>query len=270
MERNKPCFCGSGLKQKRCHSDIESNSMFADLIKFYTELDYRLNSVSNPMNCFKGCCECCYQIFEISNLEFAYMCYGYAKSNSLNELFREGNKIYNLMRENNPAVIDLLKKQEKASSLEELSNISVDIFYNVNNLKYKCPFLNIADGCCSVYDYRPFVCRKHGVGYIDDGELPPVFKPCSKNSSHISKNDLVYVGDFASNNMVLSIFDDNCSNTTIVDQMFPIFYFCHLGFKGLDDYLKKITLFSKYSRENYMNLIKRTLPYYKGNLARKN
>ena len=259
MERNKKCFCGSSLKQKYCHSDIEAGSMFADLIKFYNELEIRLQQSTNPMECSNGCCECCYQFFEISALEFAYMLYGYLKKHSLDTILSLGENVYQVIKVNNPIILNFLDKQEKANSLLELNHISLDMFYYVYNLRYQCPFLNKIDGSCTVYDYRPFICRKHGIGYVEESELPPIFKPCFKDSSHVSMNDLIYVGDFASNPLILSIFEDDTSGVTIIDQMFPIFYFCHVGFEKLDDYKQKIEMFSKYSRKHYtQNLLSKS------------
>ena len=38
MGRNDLCFCGSGKKQKKCHPNINEDSVAAKIIKLYTQL----------------------------------------------------------------------------------------------------------------------------------------------------------------------------------------------------------------------------------------
>ena len=39
MGRNDICFCGSGLKVKKCHNGLNEDSLVGNLIKIYYELD---------------------------------------------------------------------------------------------------------------------------------------------------------------------------------------------------------------------------------------
>ena len=45
MGRNDLCFCGSGMKKKKCHVNIDENSIAAEIIKFYKELDDELQKM---------------------------------------------------------------------------------------------------------------------------------------------------------------------------------------------------------------------------------
>ena len=42
MGRNDLCFCGSGKKQKKCHPNINEDSVAAKIIKLYTQLSKEL------------------------------------------------------------------------------------------------------------------------------------------------------------------------------------------------------------------------------------
>lgn len=41
MGRNDLCFCGSGKKQKKCHPNINEDSVAAKIIKLYTQLPFQ-------------------------------------------------------------------------------------------------------------------------------------------------------------------------------------------------------------------------------------
>lgn len=49
MENNNLCFCGSGMKKKKCHPDIHEKSLFATLLHYYKELDDESKTVQNPL-----------------------------------------------------------------------------------------------------------------------------------------------------------------------------------------------------------------------------
>ena len=69
MGNNNLCFCGSGIKKKKCHPDIHEKSLFATLLHYYKELDDESKTVQNPL-CKKGCNECCESTFSVHNQNF--------------------------------------------------------------------------------------------------------------------------------------------------------------------------------------------------------
>lgn len=103
-----------------------------DYPKFLKEFDKKLenyfNSQASYIHCQKGCANCCKNgDYPMSDIELKYLMIGYEKL-----------------------------------SLETKSTIQK----NINSMaKGKaCPFLINEE--CSVYEYRPIVCRVHGLAYI--------------------------------------------------------------------------------------------------------
>ena len=101
-------------------------------IKFLKELDSRLDKYFKDqaefLCCKKGCSSCCEKgDYPISELELKYLMQGYTK-------------------------------------LDNLTKIEVQ--KNINNIEKggKCPFL--INQTCSIYNYRPVICRVHGLAYF--------------------------------------------------------------------------------------------------------
>ncbi|WP_139224018.1 SEC-C metal-binding domain-containing protein [Lentibacillus halodurans] len=63
-------FCGSGKKYKICHSDVHPESRAARLINIYTNIDNKVKDYQESTGyippCHKGCFNCCYDDFSIS------------------------------------------------------------------------------------------------------------------------------------------------------------------------------------------------------------
>lgn len=78
MGRNDLCFCGSGKKQKKCHPDIHEQSLAAKCLSLYGKIESIIknyyNSGQQTPPCKKGCSDCCYNYFVISNIEFKIIC----------------------------------------------------------------------------------------------------------------------------------------------------------------------------------------------------
>lgn len=102
--------------------------------------------------CKKGCSYCCEQgDYPLSEPEFEYLMQGYNKLDS---------NIKSQIQEN----IKKLKQENKNS--------------------YTCPFL--IDRTCTVYKYRPFVCRTFGV-LTEDSKGNPAFPFCSTKGLNYSQ-----------------------------------------------------------------------------------
>ena len=131
--------------------------MFDEYEKFLNELDTKLAEFfardKDKIKCRRGCSDCCKNAnFPLSLLEMKYLMYGFSKLEK---------EIHDKVRDN----INLAIKQNKD--------------------EYDCPFL--LNDVCSVYPYRPIICRVYGLAYKrTDGivNLPC----CSPNGLNYGKN----------------------------------------------------------------------------------
>lgn len=161
MARNDLCICGSGIKQKHCHSSIYENSVLASIWQKYRNLDMEIQRQKSENNttflCRSGCNDCCSDYFYISLLEFI------AIKNHLLTFDREAfyaacakaKEQYIILKSKCRPEYDRL--ENPPSSTDELFNdhAFIDRFL-------PCPLLD-SDGKCIAYAARSFVCRLHGV-----------------------------------------------------------------------------------------------------------
>lgn len=102
--------------------------------------------------CKEGCSKCCERgNYPLSELEFNYLLSGYK-------------------------ILDIEKQNIIKNNIKNLKNENRD--------SYVCPFL--IDKKCSVYNYRPFVCRAFGV-LTEDANSNPVFPFCASEGLNYSK-----------------------------------------------------------------------------------
>ena len=126
---------------------------------FIKELDIRLDnyfkSQADFICCKKGCSLCCEKgDYPLSEIELQYLMQGYlALDNS----------------------------------------IKTEVQKNIQNIKKggKCPFL--IDKICSVYKYRPIICRVHGLAYIckDNVAKVPYCANLELNYSKVYANNVL-------------------------------------------------------------------------------
>jgi Fe-S-cluster containining protein len=103
------------------------------------------------LSCCKECSECCNQLIPISIPE-AFFLNNLVKSLSNKKRVKLNHRFGKIM--------SMLRDAGLAEDLLNLQNnhhIDVDYF----NMRMGCPFLE--DGLCSIYKYRPFVCREYYV-----------------------------------------------------------------------------------------------------------
>ncbi|KXY26560.1 hypothetical protein AT268_06100 [Bacillus cereus] len=168
MGRNDACFCGSGKKQKKCHSNVEQDSCVANLYKRYIKIDNIISEYREHHKefknhpCGKGCYNCCYDVFAISMLEFEVV---------LEELRNIGLEFSLKIFERSLEDLELLKIRhpDLYNRLEEDASFRQDVMLKDSNLYSKtvrlpflCPLLDITEGSCMVYNKRPMVCRVFG------------------------------------------------------------------------------------------------------------
>ncbi len=119
---------------------------------FLKSLDSKLESYfvnqSNYICCNKGCSACCEQgDYPLSEIELQYLMQGYT-------------------------CLD--------------NNTKIQVQKNVFNIEKggKCPFL--INNKCSVYQYRPIICRVHGLAYICHDKTAKI-PYCANNGLNYSK-----------------------------------------------------------------------------------
>jgi Fe-S-cluster containining protein len=171
MGRNNDCFCGSGLKQKKCHPDIHPDSAVARLLKFYYRLDTDIAEYQkgreDQIACKKGCSSCCSDLFLISIPEFCLIMREIQKWNRsmLDILSYKTVKAWLAFEQASPEAAARFASvsHDKDSIIDDL-NLAIEI----NHLPEPCPFL--FDNICSIYKVRPMVCRIHGVVKSNGGD----------------------------------------------------------------------------------------------------
>jgi len=161
MIRNEKCFCGSGLKKKKCHGDIHDNSLVANVLKIYKELDEKVfNNII--CKCKEGCSRCCYDYFYISEEEFLVIMY-YIENNfskeKLKEIYNKADEYMRNLKENHKKEYN--KLNDVTNGFVEKGNYDKrKLIPSINITEKACVFLE--NGKCSIYKVRPFICRNYG------------------------------------------------------------------------------------------------------------
>lgn len=164
MGRNDPCFCGSGKKNKKCHPDVLKSSVVGNLLCVYNQLDQYINEQlkvsQNHTICHKGCCECCYDYFYISEVEYFAILNYLITMNGLDSLEDIRQKALLSIEEIKNCYPDEYEKLIKEYCGSNPKNILDDM--RIKKTQAPCIFLNKKDKICTIYPVRPFVCRIYG------------------------------------------------------------------------------------------------------------
>jgi len=233
MGRNDICFCGSGKKKKKCHRDIEPGSAFAGMVDLHKRLDKTIQEGIGSIQCRKGCHSCCYQYFTITSVEFYYLLHQLIEERGMvkaQEFIERGYQDYLTYQEKHPEIIHVLKENHHVNNNDEFMFVMNRLNEANQNAPMHnpnpCPFLDPETKGCSVYKYRPTVCRSYGVSYETKLEVP--FQLCE----HI-QDGLAYQSEMADVSQhqeeVYNLGFFNLDNQGIVvDKPYPIFYFCKI------------------------------------------
>lgn len=242
MKRNTPCFCGSGRKHKKCHPDIHPESRAAEVIKIYREIDSRVEKyqeqtrISPP--CFKGCSECCYHHFDISQVEFEIIMQEVKSSweqEEIEKLFDRAFTCLETIKEEDPDLYETLEGYAGPHGQDLIQKQRVKMMERSEN-RFPCPFLNSDTGACQVYEVRPFACRIHGVTHIDKTNNIPIpvddLPVCSKISS-FKENIKVTpdVSDLGDSHYISITPYDKKTNIRIDIRQYPIYYWFKILYK---------------------------------------
>ncbi len=133
------------------------------------EFDRNLQVFGDRIHCRRGCSSCCYQLFEITAIEAAYLARWFkaqpeeeqADLKARAEGYRE-------------ARARLLEKWGGNRNL-----VQIEGKLPGEGLRLACPALGY-DGACRVYEARPLVCRKYGMP-IFNPEYPDRLGACELN-----------------------------------------------------------------------------------------
>lgn len=232
-DRNSPCFCGSGKKLKKCHSDITPDSRVGRVLGLYKELnerisDYKLKNPSHQSLCFAGCSSCCYHSFAVSDFEFKLI---------VREIKGWSEEKINNLRITFQKQLEYLKTEfsDIYKNLEEDSSFRPDIEFKqymmtVESYNMPCPLLNTTNGECIIYDSRPFICRAHGTTYYIDDE----YSVCDKISSNTENSKRTPDVSDLNNRypFVTNIVIDGKINPI---RKYPLIYWLKMLFENYDD-----------------------------------
>ena len=141
--------------------------MIEKYCNFLKELDLRLNSYINLhksyIQCKKGCSLCCQKgDYPISELELKYLMQGFIKLENSQKQIIQNN----------------VKNMQKGEA---------------------CPFL--VDNLCSLYEYRPIICRVHGLAYLCKADTVklPYCANIGKNYAEVYQNGEVTLSPIKEN-----------------------------------------------------------------------
>lgn len=233
MVNNQLCFCGSGKEQRECHAFIKDDSFGAKVFKIHKSIDnivhehYKNNSYETP--CKKGCCECCYGYFFVPDFEFLVIAYHMQSWDS------KRLKTLKMTAERQWAEFNYLLP-EAANGLTKsrvsIEDIQQDLDYerSIAQLPFPCPFLDIGNKSCSIYELRPLICRGFGTSFMNMNNKES-YQLCSKIPDAASATK--WQAD-------LSSLKDECTSLvyiqkdglpTVCRRQYPLFYWVYTYFR---------------------------------------
>lgn len=230
MSRNDKCFCGSGKKRKKCHSNIMEDSYMEHLLKRYYEIekqvsDYKANNEQfNNHPCQKGCFNCCSDIFTISILEFELILddiRNYGKDYAEN-IYSNALKNLEILKEENPELYKRLEEDVTLSDYNKTNRLDANKYIKSERFPFLCPLIDQTKGTCMVYDKRPMICRIHGTTHNLLQLMSESFKICEYIESHSNALETPEINTYESdtNSMLISTFNGH----DFVPRKYPIIY----------------------------------------------
>lgn len=163
MERNDRCFCGSGIKYKKCHYRINGESKLANIYRAYNEYNNACIQKGICNNCRKGCSQCCNDYFFISESEFLQILEEliYRKIN-INDYISKAKAVKKHIEKVHPEIIKKLNEFMPKS----VDNIDESFFKDSINPPDLPACIFLDNNKCSIYNVRPSICRGYGLSLI--------------------------------------------------------------------------------------------------------
>jgi Fe-S-cluster containining protein len=171
MGRNEPCFCGSGRKHKKCHPDIHPSSRAAHIVRIYQEVDNEIQEYQQQHGytppCQKGCSACCYDQFNVSQVEFELLIHEMQSwpQKEVEEVFDRALDCFETVKKEYPEFYKVL--EEHGEDNWDINVQQESLMKQRPQNSFPCPFLDLETGSCRVYNIRPFVCRTHGAAHLE-------------------------------------------------------------------------------------------------------
>ncbi|WP_332632043.1 YkgJ family cysteine cluster protein [Halalkalibacter flavus] len=245
--------------KKKCHEDIQSLSAFAELIQLQQEIDNKVKAEKGNILCQKGCGSCCYEPFSISRVEFHYIIdrikeeYG---SEKVDEIIQKGVTIWEEIQKKHPDFTRDLEKDFGSKTLTD-GRTKISGVLSLNNkaesIKIPCPFLDEQSQSCTIYEYRPIVCRSHGVGYLIEIENPLFLCEHMPNALDY-REEMVNLTEFRERSEGFTNVFVKEYQQMLMDRPYPIFYSITILQKYGDDMENTTREFKNYSYSKSMKM----------------
>lgn len=94
---------------------------------------------------------------------------------------------------------------ELSTNADDYIKSSDQLVKCMEKIKIPCVFLNPDTNLCMVYDYRPIVCRYHGLGYLPVSDNTNDLYICKENVQGVTLSDLVNLDALGSDLVKLSL-----------------------------------------------------------------
>jgi Fe-S-cluster containining protein len=143
------------------------------------EFERNRREYGERIHCGKGCCDCCSQLFQITEVEAAYI------SRAVKELPPEQRqRLCERARQYLPRREELLSAKNVPDAWGSLPP---------PGLRLPCPALE--NGACQIYNHRPLICRKYGMPLFNPAKPDRLFA-CELNfnpGEEVDVTDLVQI-----------------------------------------------------------------------------
>ncbi len=161
MERNDKCFCGSGVKYKKCHYRINGESKLANMYRAIDIYDNICIDKNICNSCINGCSKCCSDFFFVPENEFLMIVEELLyRKEDITEYVAKAKKIIEKITIMHPEIMKKLDEYMPSSYNTGLDSEFFKDLFNDPNLP-KCIFLD-GNNKCSIYKIRPTICRIYG------------------------------------------------------------------------------------------------------------
>ena len=231
MGRNEKCFCGSGKKRKKCHSDVIENSYIENLYEKYFEIENTVSKYRTTHKefenhrCGKGCFNCCYDLFTVSMLEFELLLEEIRNNGEefAEHIFHKALYHLDILEKDHPELYNRLEENDTMKDMTQTMMSDVNIYDRNHRLPLPCPLLDDNTGACTAYDKRPMICRTHGTTHTAFHLMSSDAEICEHiPSSHLNAESTPEVDgwDMNPNLMLQTIFNGQ----TILPRQYPIVY----------------------------------------------
>ncbi|MGJ3197700.1 YkgJ family cysteine cluster protein [Peribacillus frigoritolerans] len=232
ISRNDPCFCGSGEKYKKCHSDVHPESRASYLINLNATIDKKVKdfqeSTGNIPPCHTGCSNCCYDDFSISELEFEFIMREMKSWNN-----EDVERVYDIalsqceeVKKDRPNTWRNLETYVEGKDKGVIRKQVESHFENYRN-EFPCPLLDENTNSCKVYASRPIICRTYGTTHFKNNKYSSV-KVCEHIPDSIEHAKKTPTADNEQFSATTFTNLTTPSGEMVIQRSYPIYYWFHI------------------------------------------